>query len=368
MHLAAVALGVTLVGGASPSASPDPLAYTSLKRLTRGPDASGVVSADVAPLVKECVGILDEFAVTQRTAVRRRFALARKGKDRPVLLLESGWVTGESYSYAYALVEGDRLVRGLARPPPMAEYVTEVPDALRARVAGVREGLPAKARGALHVEVLADHHGCWMLTLLTRRGVQQTAVYGMDPGGAVASLIDALLGETEGVYWDYETVQDFPRPEAEPANPRPVPEWPLEPRGYGPVRTGMTLAEASRALGRDLDPGPLDDDERACHYGKPIDEPILRDVAFMFVDDHLVRVEVGGAKVRTTEGAGVGTPEDELLRLYPNARVTEHPYTDGHYVTVPVGGYGYVFETDGTKVTKYRAGEPGPVTWWEGCQ
>jgi hypothetical protein len=88
----------------------------------------------------------------------------------------------------------------------------------------------------------------------------------------------------------------------------------------------------------------------------------------MFVNDQLVRIDVKGETVRTAEGAGVGTTEAELMRLYPNARMTAHPYTDGHYFTVPVGGHGYVFETNGTKVTTFRGGEPGPVTWWEGCQ
>ena len=157
-----------------------------------------------------------------------------------------------------------------------------------------------------------------------------------------------------------------------PTNPVPthatISRWRVEPGGYGPVRIGMNLADASRAREHNLNPGPLDEDGRRCFYGRTVQEPVLRDVGFMFVDGRLARIDVQGDQVRTPEGVGVGTAEEELLRLFTQAELTAHPYSEGKLVIVLNGDAGYVFETDGKVVKRYRAGAAGPIQWSEGCQ
>jgi len=57
-----------------------------------------------------------------------------------------------------------------------------------------------------------------------------------------------------------------------------------------------------------------------------------------------------------------------IKQLYPAARVEPHKYTDGHYLVVDVTPQRrFVFETDGSKVTRYRSGAVPVVDWVEGC-
>ena len=156
-----------------------------------------------------------------------------------------------------------------------------------------------------------------------------------------------------------------------------VKRWRLRADAYGPVRIGMTLTQASKALGRNLDPGPRSDGERACFYGRTLEEPVLEHVGFMFLKGRLARVDVfpkslPGARfdvpdIRTQEGAGIGTTEEELAKLYPSARTEPHHYTDGHYVVVRRGRSGFVFETEGKRVTTFRCGKPSATSLVEGC-
>jgi len=104
----------------------------------------------------------------------------------------------------------------------------------------------------------------------------------------------------------------------------------------------------------------------------------LRDVPhgarFMVSYDTLVRVDVDSATVPTTAGARVGMSEDSVQHLYANAlHVTPHKYVHGgHYLTLVPGApadtlHQLIFETDGERVTRYRAGLTPYVGYVEGC-
>ena len=83
-----------------------------------------------------------------------------------------------------------------------------------------------------------------------------------------------------------------------------------------------------------------------------------------------VLTDVENKFTATAEGARVGDSEATIKRLYPGrVRVTPHEYIEGHYLTVvsPDGKHGYVFETDGRKVTQYRAGSRVAIRYIEGC-
>ena len=91
------------------------------------------------------------------------------------------------------------------------------------------------------------------------------------------------------------------------------------------------------------------------------------------------RVTVNTAFKQTIAGCAEPAPgRDEtwinarIRDLYPTARRGPHKYTDGAYLVVlpfaPADTiHRYVFETDGSVVTLYRAGLYPPVEYVEGC-
>lgn len=142
--------------------------------------------------------------------------------------------------------------------------------------------------------------------------------------------------------------------------------WTVSAVGIGPVRAGMTLAEAGRALGV-----PLSADSASCTYVRPPGVPV--GVSFMIVDGRVARVDVDSGAVRTTAGAGIGDSETRVRSLYAG-RVAVQPqkYTAGHSLVVTPraradSAYRLIFETDSGVVTRYRAGALPAVAWVERC-
>ena len=139
--------------------------------------------------------------------------------------------------------------------------------------------------------------------------------------------------------------------------------------GVGPLRAGMTLPEASAALGGAL-VVPAGADTAGCRYvpwrgGPP-------GVRVMVEGSRIARVDVDSASVRTAAGAGIGDSEDQIQRLYPgHVAVTPQKYTSGHYLTVIPNAsdstYAIVFETSEGRVTRFRAGRRPQVEYVEGC-
>lgn len=139
--------------------------------------------------------------------------------------------------------------------------------------------------------------------------------------------------------------------------------------GFGPVRAGMTLAEAEQALGAPL--APLGSLTEPCHYVAVDGHPGL---TFMVIDGRIARLDVRQqGTARTAEGAGIGDAEERIYALYPGrVEVQPHKYVDGHYLIVtpeaPADStYRMIFETDGKRVTSYRTGRLPEVGWVEGC-
>ena len=140
--------------------------------------------------------------------------------------------------------------------------------------------------------------------------------------------------------------------------------------GLGPVRIGMTLDQASGAIGFALsgDPEPSID----CYYvGAP---ELPEGVAFMLSAGTIARVDVSDDSFTTVSGAGVGDTEAEILELFgERIETTPHQYVPGgNYLTfVPAdatdAGFRVVFETDGSVVTLIRSGRLPEVEYVEGC-
>lgn len=151
------------------------------------------------------------------------------------------------------------------------------------------------------------------------------------------------------------------------AAPHPHPRWTLSFGGFGPVRVGMTVAQAQRALGFRLHEGRVTDPDE-CHYA--ISETRIPGIGFMIVDGRIARIDVTKGRTRTVSGARVGMTEEEARRLYPRVEVQPHKYVPGgHYLVLTSrdGRHGLVLETDGRVVTQLRAGEREAVSWVERC-
>jgi hypothetical protein len=143
--------------------------------------------------------------------------------------------------------------------------------------------------------------------------------------------------------------------------------WSIRPDRAGPVRVGMTAADARRVLGL---PGDSTNND-GCSYLEGVAGTALH-ANVMLTSDTVVRFDVLDSAIATAEGARVGDTEDQIRKLYAG-RVTVQPHKyvpNGHYLVVTAPGDTadrIVFETDGKVVTKYRAGRTPEVELVEGC-
>jgi hypothetical protein len=142
--------------------------------------------------------------------------------------------------------------------------------------------------------------------------------------------------------------------------------------GIGPVRAGMSVAEASSALGVMLG-FPKGVATASCTY---LSWPGGPDgVSLMVEDFRIARVDVRSGATTTVEAARIGDSADRIRQLYMG-RVTSspHKYTEGQYLTVapPAGApsdtdFRLIFEIEDGRVTRYRSGKVPQVGYVEGC-
>jgi hypothetical protein len=141
-------------------------------------------------------------------------------------------------------------------------------------------------------------------------------------------------------------------------------------RGIGPIRVGMTAANASAAVDGALDVRK-NAEKHECDYVRWRGGP--KGVEVMVSRGKIARIDVDTTGIATAEGAHVGDDEEDVMALYVGrVSVTPHKYTDGHYLTItPVNPddslYRIVFETKGGLITRYRAGRLPQVEYVEGC-
>jgi hypothetical protein len=136
-------------------------------------------------------------------------------------------------------------------------------------------------------------------------------------------------------------------------------EWIVTESGAGPIGVGMTAAQIADHIER---LGEL----QGCVYTRA---PAAPGLLIMLFGGKVVRVDVIEPTLVTAAGAKVGDSEARINDLYRGrVRVEPHKYTDGHYLVVDTApGRRLVFETDGARVTRYRAGAVPQVDWVEGC-
>lgn len=137
--------------------------------------------------------------------------------------------------------------------------------------------------------------------------------------------------------------------------------------GLGPLKIGMTIADANRAgLKIALDEQFPEIDQ--CGLAKIVGRD---DVQLLFEHDRLARIELRSSRLETFSGAKVGDSEARVREIYgARLRVDPHQYDqNGHYLTVTSSDkrYALVFETDGKAVTDLRAGLIPAVQYVEHC-
>lgn len=146
--------------------------------------------------------------------------------------------------------------------------------------------------------------------------------------------------------------------------------WQVSIRGYGPIESGMTLAQAAEAGKRPLtavSPGAEE-----CDYIR-FEGDSTRGIQFMVVQGRIARVDVHDSTISTSHGVRIGDSEASVQDKYAErVTVTPHKYEEGHYLTVAPAapadsGHEIVFETDGARVTTYRSGRVPEVEYVEGC-
>jgi|CXWL01.1.fsa_nt_gi hypothetical protein len=114
-----------------------------------------------------------------------------------------------------------------------------------------------------------------------------------------------------------------PAPEQPAAEPPPAmnSDAPvLSSEGYGPVRVGMTIAEASTALGAQLVPDGNFDEPNACQTlhieGAPGEDPLR----FMAQEGRITRVsDYGTTDALTEQGLGIGSTDAQIRAAFPQA-------------------------------------------------
>jgi hypothetical protein len=141
--------------------------------------------------------------------------------------------------------------------------------------------------------------------------------------------------------------------------------------GIGAVKVGMNVPQAAQAANTKLVVEYFPD-SYSCYYLQA--EGKLEGVGLMVTDNRISRIDIDNPKITTISGAKVGDTEQKIKSLYPGQiQVTRHKYLlSGHYLTLipkdPADkNFRVIFETDGKKVIRYRAGKLPEVEYVERC-
>ncbi len=153
----------------------------------------------------------------------------------------------------------------------------------------------------------------------------------------------------------------------------PLSAWRVSLDAVGPIRLGMTLAQARKVAGVALTEQPLRGDAgtwRACHYAWPAEGGQMRlDLGLMLEQGVVTRIDIATAEVATRSGARVGDTEDSVTARYAG-RLQAAAAADGaaHYLILyPDQPRQMIFQTEEGKVTAYRIGQLPAVHYSEGC-
>ena len=154
-------------------------------------------------------------------------------------------------------------------------------------------------------------------------------------------------------------------PSTKPKNVEPNGNYIVTFNSFGSVKIGMTIAQASQALGAELVRGKGYED--ACYY---VESQGLQGVRFMVTNQKIARVDISSSNYATDKGAKVGDTQDKIKSLYPRANVQPQKYDEKKKDMAIYSDdeqYVILFETDGEQVTGFRIGNLEEVSYVEGC-
>jgi hypothetical protein len=148
--------------------------------------------------------------------------------------------------------------------------------------------------------------------------------------------------------------------------------WILSPYGLGPVRIGMTVAQAAKALSMpSLPKADPEFDETCWEFQAGGRHP---GVFGMIANGKLVRISINAPSVlASNRGVGIGAAESDVLKAYGGRlKIEPHAYEGkpAHYLTsrTPDRRYAIKYSTGETRrVEAIDAGLSEPVGYIEGC-
>ncbi|MEK8047399.1 hypothetical protein [Ideonella margarita] len=144
--------------------------------------------------------------------------------------------------------------------------------------------------------------------------------------------------------------------------------WRITTRGYGPIRAGMTPAEAARLMGTRLK--TFEDRPMDAFCDDLIPEKGFEGVSLMVQNGRITRLVISKPTVRTLSGIQVGDSTDRLKQVFGSRlEIQPHKYDDdGFYYFVWEQGkrFGVKFEIGGNRVTEIYAGDES-IRYVEGC-
>jgi len=95
-------------------------------------------------------------------------------------------------------------------------------------------------------------------------------------------------------------------------------DWQLSEDGLGPIKIGMTVAQAEKAAQQKLALEPLGGlgvpVTEACRFAKFKTGP--KDISLMLNNRKIVRIDVKNPEIKTTQGAHLGSTTQEIKKLY----------------------------------------------------
>lgn len=134
---------------------------------------------------------------------------------------------------------------------------------------------------------------------------------------------------------------------------------------FGKVKIGMTILQASEALGLEL---VAPDGDGECYYVKP--KQGFDGVEFMVINEVIARIDFTSNKYSTDKGAKIGDTEEKIKSLYRGIEVHPQKYDEKlHDMEIYSDDKKYliIFETNGKVVTGFRIGRAEEVSWVERC-